>query len=386
MDIKIDDIVKTVISVANARIRETEDKTPAIQTAAAEVPVHQASSSKIAVLAEPGAYQFETVNIPPLKEDEILVRISGSVLTSEDAGEFLKESKAMTRRPCGFQGTGVIVKTGKSGLLDAEKKVLHEGDRVIRLRRSEAVYSYYAGNRQGKPLDSWFAEYIIIKAGNDVLAVNELKQESRLLAGQFTAVSSAMERACQGGRRLTKDSRVVVAGCTFIGYITMAVLKTMGIRPLVIGGDDESRHMAEGFGAGDMVNYRAAGGVDAVVQKVRRYFSGDLADTVFYCAESDMGLTFARRLGVKNALLCDLGSSLGKVKSASRFGTDSIVSGTHNYSLADYKKAITILENAETEGLPIYRLITHRYRLDELNEALWTYVRGEGLGIAVLNR
>ena len=58
MDIKIDDIVKTVISVANARIRETEDKTPAIQTAAAEVPVHQASSSKIAVLAEPGAYQF----------------------------------------------------------------------------------------------------------------------------------------------------------------------------------------------------------------------------------------------------------------------------------------------------------------------------------------
>ena len=99
-----------------------------------------------------------------------------------------------------------------------------------------------------------------------------------------------------------------------------------------------------------------------------------------------MGLTFARRLGVKNALLCDLGSSLGKVKSASRFGTDSIVSGTHNYSLADYKKAITILENAETEGLPVYRLITHRYRLDELNEALWTYVRGEGLGIAVLNR
>ena len=36
--------------------------------------------------------------------------------------------------------------------------------------------------------------------------------------------------------------------------------------------------------------------------------------------------------------------------------------------------------------LPLYKLITHRYKLEEINEAMWTVVREEGLGIAVFNR
>ena len=36
--------------------------------------------------------------------------------------------------------------------------------------------------------------------------------------------------------------------------------------------------------------------------------------------------------------------------------------------------------------LPLYKLITHRYKLEEINEAMWTVVREEGLGIVVFNR
>ena len=44
------------------------------------------------------------------------------------------------------------------------------------------------------------------------------------------------------------------------------------------------------------------------------------------------------------------------------------------------------LAKAAELKLPLYKLITHRYKLEEINEAMWTVVREEGLGIAVFNR
>ena len=44
------------------------------------------------------------------------------------------------------------------------------------------------------------------------------------------------------------------------------------------------------------------------------------------------------------------------------------------------------MKKAAEKDLPLYRLITHRYRLEEINEAHWSAIRGEGLAIAVFNR
>ena len=56
------------------------------------------------------------------------------------------------------------------------------------------------------------------------------------------------------------------------------------------------------------------------------------------------------------------------------------------YSVKEYEECFEILDKAAQLKLPLYRLITHRYSLEEVNEAHWNAVCDQGLVVAVFNR
>ena len=52
-------------------------------------------------------------------------------------------------------------------------------------------------------------------------------------------------------------------------------------------------------------------------------------------------------------------------------------------SMRDYATTFDFLKRAQAIGIPLNKLITHRYKLSEINEAHETNLKMEGLKIAV---
>ena len=59
--------------------------------------------------------------------------------------------------------------------------------------------------------------------------------------------------------------------------------------------------------------------------------------------------------------------------------------GSWVYTLRDYATTFDFLRRAKGIGLPMSDLITDRYRLEDINEALRTNLAMTGLKIAVFN-
>ena len=60
--------------------------------------------------------------------------------------------------------------------------------------------------------------------------------------------------------------------------------------------------------------------------------------------------------------------------------------GSWVYTLRDYATTFDFLKRAIAIGLPIKELITHKYPLEQINEALETNLKMEGLKIAIINK
>jgi Zn-dependent alcohol dehydrogenase len=59
--------------------------------------------------------------------------------------------------------------------------------------------------------------------------------------------------------------------------------------------------------------------------------------------------------------------------------------GSWVYTLRDYATTFDFLKRAKGIGLPLHKLITHKFPLEQINEAYQTNLRMEGLKIAVIN-
>ena len=59
--------------------------------------------------------------------------------------------------------------------------------------------------------------------------------------------------------------------------------------------------------------------------------------------------------------------------------------GSWVYNLRDYVTTFDFLKRAKGIGLPMEKLITHRFPLSKINEAHETNLKMEGLKIAIIN-
>lgn len=383
MDIKIDDIVKQVLSeVGTPKVNTptfSREKKPAFTGS---------ETGKTAVLVSPECYEIKEYQLPKISGKEILVQVEGAMIASSDTAEFLKEKRVGQAALLGQEGTGVVVKLGSPSLQDAKGNPLKVGDKVIAVKKSRGSVTSFRGNsiNAGVTANGWFSNYVVLQAGSQVYQVNDLDQESRLLMETAVAVHSAVERAAKLNR-LDSTKRAVVLGCGLEGLMALAVLKCKGIDEVVaIDGDDEVLERAKAFGAKEVINFRIKDGMSGVQEMIKSCFGGNLADVVFHCTTHAAGKSSAKRFIKSSGNICELGYVLGKGKVTSRYYEESMPVGGRFYSSKDYEDCIAFLGQAAEKNIPMYRLITHRYKMEEINEAHWTAIREEGLGIAVFNR
>ena len=397
---QIEEIVKQVL----ASMSGTVNAAPAGSAAAGgAIP----KTAHVAMLTGLEHFDIKEFPMPEVGDDDILVKVEGCGVCGTDAHEFKRDPFGLIPVALGHEGTGEIVKMGKNVKKDSAGKDLKLGDKVVTcmIFRDNPDITMFDLNKQNVGgadvygllpdddihLNGWFSDYILIRGGSTVFNVSDLDLYSRVLIEPCAVLIHAVERAKSTGI-LRFNSRVAVQGCGPIGLICIAILRTMGINKIVaVDGEQKRLDFAKELGASDSVNFKEHKGIEALTAAVQEKCDGHLADFAFQCTGSPAGHSNIYKFIRNGGGLCELGFFIngGDATINPHFDICSkeiTTVGSWVYTLRDYATTFDFLKSAKRIGLPMDKLITHTYPLDEINEALKTNLAMTGLKIAIINR
>ena len=364
-------------------------------------------TAHVAMLTSLEHFDVKEFPMPEVGDDDILVKVEGCGVCGTDAHEFKRDPFSLIPVALGHEGTGEIVKMGKNVKKDSAGKDLKIGDKVVTcmIFKDNPDITMFDLNKQNVGgadvygllpdddihLNGWFSDYILIRGGSTVFNVSDLDLYSRILIEPCAVLIHAVERAKSTGI-LRFNSRVVVQGCGPIGLICIAILRTMGINNIVaVDGENKRLEFARELGASDYVNFKDHKGIEALSAAVAEKFDGHLADFAFQCTGSPAGHSNIYKFIRNGGGLCELGFFIngGDATINPHFDICSkeiTTVGSWVYTLRDYATTFDFLKSAKRIGLPIDKLITHTYPLEEINEALKTNLAMTGLKIAIVNK
>ena len=364
------------------------------------------TKSRVAMLTKPEHFDIREYNIPEVGDDDILVKVEGCGVCGTDAHEFKRDPFSLIPVVLGHEGTGEIVKMGKNVKKDSAGKPLDIGDKVVicTIFKDNPDITMFDLNKQNvggadvygllpdddKHLNGWFADYLLVRGGSTIFNVSDLDLDSRILIEPCAVLVHAVERAKTTGI-LRFNSRVAVQGCGPIGLICIAVLRTMGVENIVaIDGENGRLEFAKKMGAGKTVNFKDYKGTEALAEAVKDAFGGYLADFAFQCTGSPVAHSNIYKFIRNGGGLCELGFFIngGDATINPHFDICSkeiTIVGSWVYTLRDYVTTFDFLKRAKGIGLPLQELITHKFPLEKINEALETNLKMTGLKIAIVN-
>ena len=377
----------------------------------ADAPAAPASSSipktaKVAMLTGLEKIEIKEYPMPEVGDDDVLVKVEGCGVCGTDAHEYKRDPFGLIPVALGHEGTGEIVKMGKNVKKDSAGKPLAVGDKVVTcmIFKDNPDITMYDLNKQNVGgadvygllpdddvhLNGWFADYILVRGGSTIFNVSDLDLDSRILIEPCAVLIHAVERAKTTGI-LRFNSRVVVQGCGPIGLICIAVLRTMGIENIVaVDGEEKRLAFAKEMGATQSVNFKDHKGIEALSEAVKDAFGGYYADFAFQCTGSPVAHANIYKFIRNGGGLCELGFFIngGDATINPHFDICSkeiTTVGSWVYTLRDYATTFDFLKRAKGIGLPIEKLITHKYPLEAINDAFVTNLKMEGLKIAIVN-
>ena len=369
MAVKEQDVELIVRQILDQMSGSTAGAAPAAKASGTGIP----STAHVAMLTELEKFEIKEFPMPEVGDDDILVKVEGCGVCGTDAHEFKRDPFSLIPVALGHEGTGEIVKMGKNVKKDSAGKDLHLGDKVVTcmIFKDNPDITMFDLNKQNVGgadvygllpdddihLNGWFSDYILVRGGSTVFNVSDLDLDSRILIEPCAVLVHAVERAKTTGI-LRFNSRVVVQGCGPIGLICIAVLRTMGIE-----------------------------NITALAGAVKEQFGGHLADFAFQCTGNPKAHANIYKFIRNGGGLCELGFFIngGDAQINPHFDLCSkeiTLVGSWVYTLRDYATTFDFLKRAKGIGLPMADLITDKYPLEEINEALKKNLEMTGLKIA----
>ncbi len=365
------------------------------------------SVAHVAMLTGLEKIEVKEYPMPAVGDDDVLVKVEGCGVCGTDAHEYKRDPFSLIPVALGHEGTGEIVKMGKNVKVDSAGKPLKVGDKVVTcmIFKDNPDITMFDLNKQNVGgadvygllpdddvhLNGWFSDYILVRGGSTIFNVSDLDLDSRILIEPCAVLIHAVERAKTTGI-LRFNSRVAVQGCGPIGLICIAVLRAMGIENIVaIDGEQKRLDFAKKMGADRSVNFKDYKGIEALADGVKDAFGGYLADFAFQCTGSPVAHANIYKFIRNGGGLCELGFFIngGDATINPHFDICSkeiTTVGSWVYTLRDYATTFDFLKRAKAIGLPMGDLITHKFPLEQIDEAFKTNLSMQGLKIAVVNK
>ena len=379
---------------------------PAAGTGSASLSVPDVAH--VAMLTSLGHYDVKEFPIPPVGDDDILVKVEGTGICGTDQHEFKKDPFGLIPVALGHEGTGTVVRLGKNVTKDSAGKPLAVGDKLVTcmIFQDDPEITMFDLNKQNVGaadvygllpdddihLNGWFADYILIKGsrGSTYFNVSDMDLKSRILIEPAAVLIHAVERAKTTGI-LRFNSRVAVQGCGPIGLLCIAVLRTLGINNITaVDGNEQRLDFAKKMGADQTVNFMNHKGIDNLAAAVKESFGGHLADFAFQCTGSPLAHSNIYHFIRNGGGLCELGFFINNGDATINPHFDLCAKeinlvGSWVYTLRDYMTTFDFLKRAKAIGLPVTDLITDAFPLDQINDAHEFALAQKGLKVAITN-
>ena len=365
-------------------------------------------TAKVAQLVATKTIEVKEYAIPAVGDDDILVKVEGCGVCGTDVHEWKGDPFGLIPVVLGHEGTGEIVALGKNVTCDTAGNPLKVGDKIVtsvmscgdcyvcrmlpantNLCDKQGVFGLISHSDQN-PLTGWFATHLLISGkGTTYFNVNGLSLDERMLLELAAVCVHALKRANSTGL-LNFNSKVLIQGLGPVGLMMAAVLRCAGINHIIgIDGAPKRLEMAKRLGVKTTINFREADTLEKRVAIVKEVANGVGADFAFQCtgappAAKDI-FDYIRRGGG----LCEMGFFVnnGSYEINPHFAMcqkEINVVGSWDYSAEDYPTTMAFLRQAREMNVPIGELITHRFPLDKLNEAMETNVSQQGIKICYI--
>ncbi|EMI54979.1 zinc-dependent alcohol dehydrogenase [Rhodopirellula sallentina] len=365
-------------------------------------------SGRAAVMKAAGHVEICEFPLREIGPDEILVHVEACGVCGTDIHCYKSDPFELAPVVLGHEGTGEVLEVGRDVKMDSVGKPVRVGDKIVTsiLDTSDAcmiakynplksnlcddlrVYGLLP-NEPDNHFNGYFGDYVIIRPGSSFFVVNEMSVDLRCLIEPAAVVCHALERAKNCGSTLNFRSRVVVQGCGPIGLLMIAVLRTYGINNIIaIDGNSSRLEMAATLGADELVNYKDFMGIDDLAAKVQSLTKGLGAHFGFQVTGVPAAFSNLFKCIRRGGGICEVGHFVDGGECAINPHLDICrkeitLIGSWVYNSFEYPNAYHFLQRAEQIGLPVCSLITHKFPLDQIEEAFQVNLRQEGVKVVV---
>ncbi len=361
-------------------------------------------TSRAAVLLEKKKLVIQEYPVRPITDDEILVQVEGCGVCGTDVHEYNYDPMKLAPLVLGHEGTGTIVALGKNITRDNSGKIVKTGDRIVssvmtcgrcepclytpgrkNLCENMGVYGLIQDS-PGNHLNGWFAEYILLRKDATFFQVNDINLNLRMLIEPAAVVVHALERA-KGTGLLSFRSRVLIQGCGPIGLLMLAAVRAAGCQHVVaLDGDDNRLHMAAKLGADNVINFKKYPDISQLEGAVKQVTKGSGAHFAFQCTGIPAAASNLFRFVRRGGGICEIGHFVdgGEAKFNPHLDICSkeiSLVGSWVYTVEEYPIAYNFMRRAQGINLPVEDLITHRFPLHRLQEAIELNMSQQGLKV-----
>jgi L-iditol 2-dehydrogenase len=361
-------------------------------------------TSKAAVLEEYGKpLQIREVPIPEVEPRGILVKVEMAGICGTDVHQQRGELTIKSPLPNiqGHETIGSIVKLGVGRARDAAGEPLRIRDRIMwahadcgecywcEIAREPVLCAHRSGYGFGPPeaLRGGFAEYEYVTPATEVVRVpDELIEEEAIGVGcAFRSVVAGYERL--GGIRFQEN--VVVQGAGPVGLYSLLIAAEGGAGKVIVIGAPEGRlELAKKWGASHMINIDDVKDPAQRKEQVLALTFGRGPEVVIECSGSPAafteGLDMIQR-GGRYLVMGQTSAATIPVAPGIITGKGLTIVGSVSAAIPHFYKALQFIKNKRTK-YPFADIVTTKYRLEQINDALANMASGKEIKPVIDNR
>jgi threonine dehydrogenase-like Zn-dependent dehydrogenase len=357
------------------------------------------TSSKVAMLHEIRApetrpFTIEEVQVPPLTEGAILGRMRLAGICGTDVHILHGKVKVPTPAILGHENVAEVVEIGGAEpRYDITGTKIEPGQLITWLPKScmrcynctilgdqakcerRIGYGGWLPAAQFPFLVGGFAEYVWLLPDSDIVVIPpDVKPEAVVMGDALRIVVHGLDRI--GG--LAYGDTVVVQGSGPVGLMGLLLARDAGAgRVIVIGAPAARLELAREFGADEVIDIMATTPTERIA-RVQALTNGRGADVIFECA----GVPAAVAEGLEMTRINGRYVIVGHYGDAGTVPLNPhlinkkqlLITGAWSASNKHFLQGLNLMRK-----MPIDKLVTHRFALAEVNDALITMERQEAL-------
>lgn len=359
---------------------------------------------KAAVLVEYGRpLEIQEVPVPEVEPRGILVKVEMAGICGTDVHQQRGELTIKSPLPNiqGHETIGRIVKLGEGRTIDAAGEPLAVGDRIMwahadcgecywcQIERDPVLCAKRSGYGWAPPsaLRGGFAEYEMVSPQTNVVRVPDgLTEEEAVGVGcAFRSVVGGYERFGRVG--LMED--FVIQGCGPIGLYSTVVARESGARTIIVVGAPQNRlDLALRWGADHVINIDEVKDPDERRRVILDLTQGRGPHNVVEAAGAPVAVAEGLEIIMKGGRYLILGQTSAAATPivVSRINEKGLtIVGSVSAHVVHFYTALQFIKK-NREKYPFADIVSGRYQLEDVNEALANMASGKEIKPVIDNR